>query len=389
MRAVRLSKILCGSSTTIFDMCCLTTSSTKLQVRHSASLCGSNFKLISLVAVQIRNLGLGPTSKDFEEPTQITGPMTKVHATELLLRLTDDERIMLHKALEEFESNRIKEEFEEKLAGQRWRKKLAGQRWRSKIGRPSKGPTLGDVDPTGTYCPVPEDWLKKKYAATVPRPSTKELFHLSLANSIPFIGFGFLDNFIMILAGERIESGMSAYITLSTMGAAALGNTLSDVIGIGSSYYVERAAMLVGLGAPALSPVQIDMPVSRRFANARAAMLVGLGAPALSPVQIDMPVSRRFANARAAMLVGLGAPALSPVQIDMPVSRRFANARAAMLVGLGAPALSPVQIDMPVSRRFANAGRVLGITLGCFLGMTPLLFRDDEKKPEAKPQPTP
>lgn len=40
---------------------------------------------------------------------------------------------------------------------------LAGHRWRSKLGRPSKVPTLGDVDPTGTYCPVPEDWLKKKY----------------------------------------------------------------------------------------------------------------------------------------------------------------------------------------------------------------------------------
>lgn len=70
------------------------------------------------------------------------------------------------------------------------------------------------------------------------------------------------------MQGDRIESSMSAYITLSTMGAAALGNTISDVIGIGSSYYVERAAILVGLGGPALSPVQLDMPVSRRFANA-------------------------------------------------------------------------------------------------------------------------
>lgn len=24
-------------------------------------------------------------------------------------------------------------------------------------------PKLGDVDPTGTYCPVPEDWLKNKF----------------------------------------------------------------------------------------------------------------------------------------------------------------------------------------------------------------------------------
>ena len=40
---------------------------------------------------------------------------------------------------------------------------LAGMGWRSAFGRPSKLPTLGDVDPTGTYCPVPEDWLARKY----------------------------------------------------------------------------------------------------------------------------------------------------------------------------------------------------------------------------------
>lgn len=39
---------------------------------------------------------------------------------------------------------------------------LAASRWRSKFGRPSKVPRLGDVDPTGSYCPVPEDWLKRK-----------------------------------------------------------------------------------------------------------------------------------------------------------------------------------------------------------------------------------
>ncbi|KAJ0180216.1 hypothetical protein K1T71_003620 [Dendrolimus kikuchii] len=286
MKAARVLR-KCYTTPSLFSFCCKE-NAIKLQVRNSASIGSLRFKIFAPAVVKIRNLGLGPTSKDFEEPSQISGPMTKVHATELVLHLNDEERKMLFNALQEYESNRIKEEFEDKLAA---------QRWRSKFGRPSKVPTLGDVDPTGTYCPVPEDWLKKKYAATVPKPSTKELFHLSLANSIPFIGFGFLDNFIMIIAGDSIESSMSAYITLTTMAAAALGNTFSDIIGIGSSYYVERAAAMVGLGAPALSPVQLDMPISRRF---------------------------------------------------------------------------------------ANVGRVLGITLGCFLGMTPLLFKDDEKKPEAK-----
>lgn len=40
---------------------------------------------------------------------------------------------------------------------------LAGFRWRSKFGRPSKVPELGDVDPTGSYCPLPEEWILKKY----------------------------------------------------------------------------------------------------------------------------------------------------------------------------------------------------------------------------------
>jgi hypothetical protein len=44
---------------------------------------------------------------------------------------------------------------------------LAASRWRSKFGRPSKLPRLGDVDPTGSYCPVPEDWLKKKWGTKV------------------------------------------------------------------------------------------------------------------------------------------------------------------------------------------------------------------------------
>lgn len=44
---------------------------------------------------------------------------------------------------------------------------LAAFRWRSKYGRPSKVPTLGEVDPTGTYCEVPEDWLLRKYGTRI------------------------------------------------------------------------------------------------------------------------------------------------------------------------------------------------------------------------------
>lgn len=41
---------------------------------------------------------------------------------------------------------------------------MAAKRWRSKFGRPAKVlPILGDVDPSGQFCAVPEDWLQKKF----------------------------------------------------------------------------------------------------------------------------------------------------------------------------------------------------------------------------------
>lgn len=60
----------------------------------------------------------------------------------------------LKAALQDKSCNKIQLEY---IEGQ-----LAASRWRSKFGRPSKVPRLGDVDPTGSYCPLPEDWLKRK-----------------------------------------------------------------------------------------------------------------------------------------------------------------------------------------------------------------------------------
>lgn len=51
------------------------------------------------------------------------------------------------------------------------------------------------------------------------------------------------------------------------MAAAALGNTFSDVIGIGSAFYVERFAERIGFKPPNLTPIQLDMPISRRASN--------------------------------------------------------------------------------------------------------------------------
>ena len=62
---------------------------------------------------------------------------------------------------------------------------------------------------------------------------------LFLSQAIPFVGFGFMDNAIMIIAGEYIEMSIGAALALSTMAAAGLGNLLSDIAGIGFSSKIE------------------------------------------------------------------------------------------------------------------------------------------------------
>jgi hypothetical protein len=88
-----------------------------------------------------------------------------------------------------------------------------------------------------------------------------------LLNSLPFVGFGFLDNFTMIIAGDYIEHSLGMIMTISTMAAAALGNTISDVLGIGSAVYVERFVEFIGVRAPDLTPVQLESKAARRASN--------------------------------------------------------------------------------------------------------------------------
>ncbi|XP_006617533.1 uncharacterized protein LOC102678640 isoform X3 [Apis dorsata] len=189
--------------------------------------------------------------------------LTKDKIKKIVSKFNSEERELFLKTLEECKS-------EEDRAG--YQRQLAAFRWCNKLGRPSKIPSLGNVDPTGTYCPVPEDWLMRKY-----EPSTKDLILVAISNAIPFIGFGFLDNFIMVVAGDQIEIILSKKFPISTMTAAALGNTISDIIGIGSVHYVERFAQSVGFKAPKLTPMQLNLRRTKTAANMGRVIGVTIG----------------------------------------------------------------------------------------------------------------
>jgi hypothetical protein len=64
--------------------------------------------------------------------------------------------------------------------------------------------------------------------SSVQAPSYQDLKSLFIASSIPMIGFGFMDNFVMIQAGHYIDSTLGVTLGLATLTAAAAGTLLAS-----------------------------------------------------------------------------------------------------------------------------------------------------------------
>ncbi|KJH39940.1 hypothetical protein DICVIV_14152 [Dictyocaulus viviparus] len=103
---------------------------------------------------------------------------------------------------------------------------------------------------------------------------TRALF---IVNTLPFIGFGFLDNMIMIVAGQYIDQKLGTLLCLSTMAAAALGNLISDVAGIGLAHYVESVFSKLGVKHPVLSSEQLSSTRARLTTNGARAVGLSIG----------------------------------------------------------------------------------------------------------------
>uniref|UniRef100_A0A8C9F3M7 Transmembrane protein 65 n=1 Tax=Pavo cristatus TaxID=9049 RepID=A0A8C9F3M7_PAVCR len=103
-------------------------------------------------------------------------------------------------------------------------------------------------------------------------------------NALPFVGFGFLDNAIMIAAVMGVGGcwlflfGINILASsLSSSPAAALGNLVSDLAGLGLAGYVEALASRLGLSIPDLTPKQADMWQTRLSAHLGKAIGVTIG----------------------------------------------------------------------------------------------------------------
>ncbi|NXY69806.1 TMM65 protein, partial [Glareola pratincola] len=111
-------------------------------------------------------------------------------------------------------------------------------------------------------------------------PSPGQLRHVFFHNALPFVGFGFLDNAIMIAAGTQIELSIGVVLGISTMAGkyCQIQNCLflfsrsSSLAG-----YVEALASRLGLSIPDLTPKQADMWQTRLSAHLGKAIGVTIG----------------------------------------------------------------------------------------------------------------
>lgn len=98
-------------------------------------------------------------------------------------------------------------------------------------------------------------------------PTSNDLKIHALTCGIPFIGFGIMDNAILIWAGDQIDTHLGVIFGISTLCAAAIGNIVSDIAGVGLGAYIEDfCATKLSLPKVNLSSAQRNLR-SVRFAG--------------------------------------------------------------------------------------------------------------------------
>jgi len=131
-----------------------------------------------------------------------------------------------------------------------------------------------------------------------------------LQRGVPFIGFGMVDNAIMIVAGDYIEMSIGVTLAIGTMTAAALGNIFADVIGLNLGGMIEEASHRMGLPEPTLSRAQNELGVTRLVAYMGSSFGIAFGcllgmlplafisneAREESPVEVFQALARRTAR---------------------------------------------------------------------------------------------
>ena len=100
---------------------------------------------------------------------------------------------------------------------------------------------------------LPDGATIAKGAAAVPMAA---LLLIAFEAGLPFVGFGFLDNAVMIVAGDMIDQSLGMWLHCSVMASAAMGNICSGFMGMQVHGLIEKVVHKLNLPTPVLSEEQ-------------------------------------------------------------------------------------------------------------------------------------
>lgn len=151
------------------------------------------------------------------------------------------------------------------------------------------------------------------------QPSARALKQHFIACAVPFVGFGFVDNTVMIQVGNCIDLTLGVTFGLSTMAAAACGQICSDIAGVMGGGAIEAAATRLGLPTPDFTEAQRKLRIVKRvgIAGQLIGVFCGCSLGLLNLLLID--------TSRAAELKVAAGPGIEESDFNVHISNRISD----------------------------------------------------------------
>jgi hypothetical protein len=126
-------------------------------------------------------------------------------------------------------------------------------------------------------------------ATPIKAPTSIQLRRVFYRSALPMIGFGIMDQTVMLHAGHAIDCTLGVTFGLSTLTAAAFGQVCSDASGVLFGNTLDQLASRVGLPRSGLDATQRALPIVQRtrFMGALLGVIFGCMIGLLNLLIID------------------------------------------------------------------------------------------------------
>ena len=146
--------------------------------------------------------------------------------------------------------------------------------WRAWTAANSTNGRIAGVTTARAWCATPSSGFAASATASAAAsrssapPSAETLRKIFVFNAVPFVAFGFIDNTVLIYAGDAIDNSVGVAFGLSSLAAAAMGQIFSDTSGVLFGGAIEAWVLRAGFTQPVLTTEQNVMRVTRTTSTA-------------------------------------------------------------------------------------------------------------------------